>query len=107
MCTTSRGPRRRHDGEQWSQPLALPGEARERCQVGMMRAEAWDLMSLVSPLVSQLLLSLVAAGPDLGTGFASSHTPVLILCHPHAGGAVASISSPIAVCVFRLHSVLH
>lgn len=65
----------------------------------MARAEAWELVSLVSPLVSQLLLSLVAAAPALGTGFACSGTPVLILWHPHAGVVVPLVSS-IPGCIF-------
>lgn len=60
------------------------GEARERSQLGVVTAEARELMSLVSPQVSQLLLSLVMAGPGLGTVFACSGTPVLILLHYHA-----------------------
>lgn len=72
----------------------------------MARAEAWELMSLVSPLISQLLLSLVTAWPGLGTGFACSGNPVLILWHPCAGGAVPSVSFLIPGCVFHLRSVL-
>uniref|UniRef100_A0A8C0AP68 UDP-glucose--hexose-1-phosphate uridylyltransferase n=1 Tax=Buteo japonicus TaxID=224669 RepID=A0A8C0AP68_9AVES len=105
-CTTSRGPRRCRDGEQRSQPSAVLGEAGESSQLGLARAEAWELMSLVSPLVSQLFLSLVVAWPNLGTGFTCVGTPVLILWHPCTGGAVPSVSFPIPGYVFRLRRVL-
>lgn len=105
-CTTSRGPRRCRDGEQRSQSSAVLGEARESSHLGLARAEAWELMSLVSPLVSQLLLSLVVAWPNLGTGFTCSGTLVLILWHPCTGDAVPSASFPIPGYVFHLCRVL-
>jgi len=67
----------------------------KRGQLGAARAEAWELVSLVSPLLSQPLLTLVAAG---GTGFACSGTPVPILWHPRAGIALLPVSIP--GCVF-------
>lgn len=93
-------------GSSGSQPSAVLGEAGESSQLGLARAEAWELMSLVSPLVSQLFLSLVVAWPNLGTGFTCVGTPVLILWHPCTGGAVPSVSFPIPGYVFRLRRVL-
>lgn len=72
----------------------------------MVRIVAWKLMSLVSPLISQPLLSLVVAWTSLRSGFACSGTPVLILWHPCAGGAIPSVSFPIPDCVFHHCSMI-
>lgn len=63
-------------------------------QLGVVRTKVWEFMSVVSPLSSQILLSLVTAWLVFWTGFACLGPRGLILWHICVGGVPCLFHHP-------------
>lgn len=65
--------------------------SKARSELGVVRTEVWEFMSVVSPLVPQVLLNLVTAWLVCGTGFACLGTRGLISWHPRVGAVIPCV----------------